>query len=45
MVDLKLNPLELEQARLNEIAEGLTAPSRLFLRDAIPLANLALFAL
>ena len=26
MVDLKLNPLELEQARLNEIAEGLTSP-------------------
>ena len=26
MVDLKLNPLELEQARLNEIAEGLTGP-------------------
>ena len=26
MVDLKLNALELEQARLNEIAEGLTSP-------------------
>ena len=26
MVDLKLNPLELQQARLNEIAEGLTGP-------------------
>ena len=26
MVDLKLNALELEQARLNELAEGLTSP-------------------
>ena len=26
MVDLKLNPLELQQARLNEIAEGLSGP-------------------
>ena len=26
MVDLKLNALELQQARLNEIAEGLTSP-------------------
>ena len=26
MVDLKLNPLELQQARLNELAEGLTSP-------------------
>ena len=26
MVDLKLNALELQQARLNELAEGLTSP-------------------
>ena len=38
MVDIQLNKLEQQQARLNEIAEALTEPV------AVPLANLALFA-